>query len=149
MTKRLTLLLAVLLAPLLSCQGVGPFAPEGPPPGTVLITPNEITLLRLGETQTFEVQVVGGPTLALAQEELPTWTSSNPNVATVSPLGLVTAVGDGSATVTARVGAMAGTARVAVTATITHTATITAADQGDPNPNNNTASANVTISVGP
>jgi outer membrane protein OmpA-like peptidoglycan-associated protein len=42
------------------------------------------------------------------------WRSSNPAVATVSPAGLVTAVGDGSATITARSETVNGTANVMV-----------------------------------
>ena len=45
-----------------------------------------------------------------------TWTSNSPSVATVSPLGLVTGVGVGTATILASVGVVRGSATISVTA---------------------------------
>ena len=53
------------------------------------------------------------------------WTSSNPSVAAVSVMGLVTALDTGSATITAAAGGRSGTATVTVTATATPSTTAT------------------------
>ena len=53
--------------------------------------------LNLGETDELKIIVTPEPETSV----VPTWTSSNDNVATVSAAGLVTAVGKGSATITA------------------------------------------------
>lgn len=46
---------------------------------------------------------------------VPTWESKQPTVATITPSGIVTAVGTGSATIVARVGTTSGSATVNVT----------------------------------
>lgn len=57
-----------------------------------------------------------------------TWSSSNPNVATVNGSGLATAVGAGSATVTASSAGYSGTASLTVTSGSTATAPSTVSD---------------------
>ena len=64
---------------------------------SVVISPSDATL-DLGGTQQFSAQLFRNGAQARA---LFTWSSSNPQVATVSPAGLVTAVAAGAATITA------------------------------------------------
>ncbi len=83
---------------------------------TVTVSPSTATLASLGETTalTAEVRLSNG---ALGSQA-PTWTSSNPAVATVSG-GTVTAVANGTATISAAVGAVSGTATITVAQVVT------------------------------
>ena len=83
---------------------------------TVTVSPSTATLVSLGATTalTAEVRLSNG---ALGTQT-PTWTSSNPAVATVSG-GTVTAVANGTATITAAVGAVSGTAAITVSQVVT------------------------------
>ncbi len=73
------------------------------------------------------------------------WSSNNPSVVSVSDTGLATAVGDGTATITARVGDQTGNVQITVAATIINTIRITSLDQADTNTVNNTATVSITI----
>ncbi|MFA5942467.1 MAG: Ig-like domain-containing protein [Candidatus Paceibacterota bacterium] len=86
-------------------------------PATATITSGTQQLTATGIDQ------FGGP---MATQPAFTWASSNPAVATVDATGLVTAVGAGSATITATSGALNGTSVITVTA-VTTTDTITPA----------------------
>jgi hypothetical protein len=93
---------------------------------TVEVTPPTSALTALGATQqlgatAFDAghSAVGGSTF--------TWTTSDAAVATVSSSGLVTAVGNGSATITAASGGVSGTAAV----TVHQTAVSMAVQAGD------------------
>lgn len=71
--------------------------------------------LSVGERLQLDAQLKdarGGP----IRDRTPSWTSSNPEVATVSPNGSVTAVGPGSATITASSDNQRATARIDVAA---------------------------------
>ena len=90
--------------------------PPPPPPVTtarVEVTPASATIEQ-GATRQLEAAAFDG---AGARREGRTfqWTSGNPAVATVSSSGLVTAVGGGTATITAADGAVTGTATITVT----------------------------------
>ncbi len=78
---------------------------------SVTVTPAIGTLVSLGETVrlTAAVQMSNGQ----AGTQTPTWTSSNPAVATVNA-GTVTAVANGTATITAAVGTVNGSATLTV-----------------------------------
>lgn len=102
----------------LSC-GDGAVEPPPPPPApvatTVTVNPASATLTALAETARFiaEVrdqngQVLVGTTVA--------WASSDASVAEVDASGLVTAVANGTATITAASGTARGTARITVDA---------------------------------
>ncbi len=89
--------------------------PPPPPPRAAAITvsPDASELTALGATAQLSAevrdqngQVMSGATV--------TWASSSAGVATVSAAGLVTAVGNGSASITANVGAVSGSAAVTV-----------------------------------
>ena len=106
---------ACLLALATGCgdDTVEPPPPPTPVPTTVTISPASATLQSLGETAllTAEVRDQNGQAMANAAVA---WTSSDPSVATVAASGLVTAVANGAATVTATAGSASGTATVTV-----------------------------------
>lgn len=101
----------------------------------VTITPSTLSLLYLGTTGTLSAQVLdaGGNPVPDAGVG---WTSSDPGVASVNATGLVTAVSQGTATISATAGSASGTATVDVTAgpsAALSTATVpTAAEAGLP-----------------
>lgn len=78
----------------------------------IVVTPATVTL-NTGATSTLNVAVLtatGAPVSGVAV----TWTSSAPQVATVSAAGVVTGVSVGSATITAAAGALRGTSAITV-----------------------------------
>ena len=114
---RLSAVLAVL-ALVWACGGDSPTVPPTPEsvrPTTVTVSPATAELTALGETVQLTAtvrdqngQVMSGATV--------TWSSSDARVATVDTDGLVTAVGEGTATITAMAGQASGSAAVAVSA---------------------------------
>ena len=87
---------------------------EEPIATTVIVIPDRVTLEFLGDTASLRAEVrnqlgrpMDGPTVE--------WSSSDTRVATVDPSGLVTAVANGAATVTATAGSVTGSAIVSVT----------------------------------
>ena len=94
-----------------------PQPPVQPVPTRITITPSKHTLNAIGQTVrlTALVQDQNNNTLTGA---VVTWSSGNPAVATVSSQGLVTAVMNGMATITAR----SGTASTSITVTVMQTA---------------------------
>lgn len=102
--------------------GCGGDDPTGPPivptVSSVVVTPNTSTLVSFDATVQLSASArdisgnsVSGQTF--------TWASSNTAIATVSGSGVVTAVGNGTATVTASAGSVDGTAVVTVTQAVT------------------------------
>ena len=98
--------------------GDGGTEPPAPPPDppratTVTVSPATTELNALGTTEqlTAEVRDQNGQVMAGASV---TWASSSAAVATVSAAGLVTAAGNGTATITAMAGGVSGTATVTV-----------------------------------
>ena len=87
--------------------------PDPPRPATVAVTPATTQLTALGDTVQLsaEVRDQNGQVMAGAAV---TWSSSATSIATVSGSGLVTAAGNGTATITARAGGASGTAVVTV-----------------------------------
>ena len=85
------------------------------PPGvtTLTVTPATVELSVLGETTQLAAAVRDQSGRVMAGIAV-TWSSSAVSVATVDALGLVAAVGNGAATITANAGSASGTARVAV-----------------------------------
>lgn len=96
-----------------ACGGGGQdgVAPVTPVPATVNLQPASVTLAALGRTQQFTaiVRDQDGKTMSVS----PTWTTGNGSVASVAT-GLVTAIGNGTTTVTARAGNATANATVAV-----------------------------------
>ncbi len=87
--------------------------PDPPRPATVAVAPATVRLTALGATEqlTAEVRDQNGQVMAGAAV---TWSSSAASIATVSGSGLVTAVGNGTASITATAGSASGTATVTV-----------------------------------
>jgi uncharacterized protein YjdB len=82
--------------------------------GRVTVTPPTAAIVWTGPsnrtvqlTATAYTSAIGGTVIPDATFA---WTTSNANVATVSPTGLVTAIADGTASITARSGTVSGTA---------------------------------------
>ena len=99
--------------------GDGAMEPSPPPPEpsratTVAVTPATAELTALGATVRFsaEVRDQNGNVMAGAAVS---WSSSAASVATVDDAGLVTAVADGTATITAASGGVSGAAAATVT----------------------------------
>ncbi|MDE2897401.1 MAG: Ig-like domain-containing protein [Chloroflexota bacterium] len=108
----------LVLAPIVACggdDGAAPTEPPEPPVATtVSISPAAVDLSFLGETLQLTAGIADQNGQAMAGAPV-SWTTSDSSVASVSAGGLVTAVANGSATVTATSGSAAGTAVVTVT----------------------------------
>jgi alpha-tubulin suppressor-like RCC1 family protein len=99
------------IAASLTAHGCGD--PTEPPIVTaVVVSPDAVTLTALEETAQLNATATAGTTPI--PERPFTWVSSSTSVATVSSAGLVTAVGNGTATITASTGEVSGTATVNV-----------------------------------
>ncbi len=94
-----------------------PELPESPPPppipSRIVITPSSVTLDAIGQTGQLTAQVFDQNN-ALMSSAVVTWTGSDDAVATVSTAGLVTGVGNGSASITARSGGSSASVNVTV-----------------------------------
>ena len=121
MNRTTTIVLALLAMAgwALAC-GDAAMEPSPPPPKppratTVAVTPATAELMALGATVRFsaEVRDQNGQVMAGAAVA---WSSGDGSVATVDASGLATAVGNGTATITAAAGSAQGTARITVAA---------------------------------
>ncbi len=113
-TDRLRLFPALIaLMVLAACGGDDdPVEPDPPVADAIAISPASVTLTSVGETAQFTASVTdqyGDPFTATV-----TWSSSDNEVFTVSPSGVVTATATGTGTVTAAVGNLSATASVTV-----------------------------------
>ena len=101
--------------------------PDPPRPTTVTVTPATADLAALGETVQLraEVRDQNGQVMAGASVS---WASSATSVATVDGSGLVTAAGNGTATITASAGGASGTATVTVAQEVSTVALTPAVD---------------------
>ena len=111
--RRLRWRWGLLLLPLglAGCDLITGNAPEA---STIVISPSGITFDAIGATATLSAEVRDQNNQILENEEV-TWSSSDPNVAAISPAGLVTAVTNGTATITAAAGAASGSVNLSVT----------------------------------
>ena len=82
-------------------------------PARITITPSSANLDSIGETVQLNAAVYDNNNAPITDAAV-TWESDDENVATVDARGLVTAVGDGSAQITARSGSVSGTITVDV-----------------------------------
>jgi len=105
------LLLTLLLSSLVACDGAST-APT-PTVSTVVISPESATLGSPSETRqlTAEARDSSG---ALISEKTFVWSSGDESVATVSQSGLVTAVANGTTTITATTDGVTGSASITV-----------------------------------
>ena len=96
-----------------ACDGGTELLPEPPQPATVTVTPATAALTALDDTVQLTAQVRDqyGETMAGISVA---WSSSDAQVASADAAGLVTAVGNGTATITAKAGTVSGTAKVTV-----------------------------------
>ena len=114
----------------LSC---GDGAVEPPPPApapvatTVTVNPASATLTALEETARFTAEVRDQNGQAMAGTAV-AWASSDASVAAVDASGLVTAVANGGATITATTGSVSGSAAVTVAQVVNAVAVSPAAD---------------------
>ena len=101
--------------------------PEPPRATTVTISPPRAELTALGETVQFAAQVRDQNGQVMAGVTV-TWSTGRPAVATVDASGLVTAAGNGMATISATAGSASGTAEVTVMQTVDSVAVSPGAD---------------------
>lgn len=101
---------AGLVVLLLSACGAPPTAP--PPPAATAIALSPVTaIVAVGESFTARARALAGTATVTAPFE---WSSSNPQVAGVSGSGVVTATGNGVATITVRTGTISAVLAVRV-----------------------------------
>ena len=101
-------------------DGESPSAPPTPEPArptTVAVSPATHELTAFGATVQLMAEVRDQNARVMAGATV-TWTSSASSVATVDASGLVTAVGNGTATITASAGSASGSAVVTVTQSV-------------------------------
>ena len=103
-------LLAGMALSTLACGDGATGPPATPTPSAVWVTPATVELSALGDTARLSADVRDQHGQAMAGAAV-AWASEAPEVATVDGQGLVTAVGNGSATITASAGSASGNAR--------------------------------------
>lgn len=96
---------------LVSCGKDGPTRSTGP--ANVVVTPKTVTLTAIGQSVQLDAQVQDEAGAASSGQAV-VWASRNPSVASVSSGGLVTALGNGMADITATVGQKQGKSTVTV-----------------------------------
>jgi len=102
------------LALLVACGGDGPTEPRTRTVARVAVSPDADTLFSAGETVRLTASAQDASGSEISGRSF-TWSSSDTEIVTVSPEGVVTAAGpNGSATVSATTGAVEGAARVYV-----------------------------------
>lgn len=99
--------------------------------GSVSVSPDSASFDAVGQTQQLSATATDESGAALPSPRV-TWSSSNPSVATVTGNGLVSAAGNGSASIKASVGGVSGTATVIVALTPAQLQKV-AGDQQDAN----------------
>ena len=118
--SRFALLAVLAVFPLLSCTDDDPTGPDDGGPGggattgaaTVVVTPSE-SQLTVGQTTTLAAEVRDSAD-AVIEDAVVTWSSDAPGIASVSAGGVVSALAEGSATITASSGSASGDAGVAI-----------------------------------
>lgn len=137
-TRVIRALLVIVLAGSAACTGVSPLAPEGI---GLEVMADRSELTAIGERTRLRLQFPDGIVPAAASVD---WRSGAPSVALVDQDGMVTAVGDGVAIITAEVEGVSASTTITVAATILNVATVRS-DQQDVNPANNTATVVVQV----
>ena len=112
------LLFGLSLVTLTACGKDGPTEPTEPPPpkpvpALIVVSPSSVMLDAIGQTVQLTAQVFDQHNAPMSSAVV-TWTSGNDAVATVSAGGQVTAVGNGSASITARSGDASATVNVTI-----------------------------------
>ena len=121
---RTSIRLSAVLAVVALTKGCGdgdsataPPTPEPARPTTVTVSPATHELTALGATVQLSAEVRDQNARVMAGATV-TWTSSASSMATVDASGLVTAAGNGTATITASAGSASGSAVVTVTQSV-------------------------------
>ena len=118
----------VLLTGPLAFAGCGDTTePPAPRPATVAITPSHAEIPALGQAVHLTAEVRDQDGRVMTGAAL-TWSSNRAAVASVDASGLVTAVSNGAATITAAAGAVSGTATVTVAQVVASVAVTPSAD---------------------
>ena len=107
------LALAVTVANVVTVYACGDETTEPPTVTSVVVTPDAATLVSLGETVQLVATARDGSGNTIA-DKMFTWTSSDESLATVSASGLVTAVANGTTSVTATTDGVSASASVTV-----------------------------------
>lgn len=121
--RRRTALVVLLALVLSGCGSSG----ESPRATSISVSPTSATLTYIGETRNFTAAVLdqNGQTFAGTV----TWSSSDEVVLTVDALGMVTAVGNGTATLSAAIGGLTDEVAVRVEQTVDAITTVSGAGQ--------------------
>ncbi|MFN8583156.1 MAG: Ig-like domain-containing protein [Gemmatimonadaceae bacterium] len=90
---------------------------DAPGHGVVIVTPSGATLVTLGAAQQFSAAAFDDDRHPVPQAAF-TWTSSSPSVASVTPLGVATAVAAGTTTISASFNGSVGRATLSVSPAI-------------------------------
>ena len=104
---------------------VDPPPPEPPRPVAISVSPASFSFASIGDTASFTARVTDQTGAEFSATV--TWTSENPEVFTVAPSGLVTAVGNGTGTVRASFQELTATAQVTVRQVVAAVACLTGA----------------------
>ena len=107
------ILLTLALFTLTTCGKDGPTEPPAQVPSLITLSSQTVVLTAVGQTIQITATVLDQESKVIAGAAV-TWTSSNPNVASVSPGGVVTAVSNGTARITATFGFASGSTSVSV-----------------------------------
>lgn len=129
------------LAAVAACTGVGPLEPDRV---EMTLTAENPVLGAIGATT--RVQIRFGDGVVPADPQTITWRSSAPSVATVDAQGTVTAVGEGTATITAQTGGLSASTPVTVAARIVNEIRVRS-NQIDTNTTNDVISISVTVTA--
>lgn len=121
-----------------ACTGVGPLEPDGI---ELRVTTERSLLEAIGSQTQLELEFPDGLTTVGLEA---TWRSSDSSVASVDGNGMVTALGQGVATITAEAGGLSASTTITVDADILGVASVRS-NQTDPNPGNNSATVRITV----
>lgn len=121
-----------------ACTGVGPLQPDGI---ELRVTTERSLLEAIGSQTQLELEFPDGLTTVGLEA---TWRSSDSSVASVDGNGMVTALGQGVATITAEAGGLSASTTITVDADILGVASVRS-NQTDPNPGNNSATVRITV----
>ena len=96
-----------------ACGKDSPTTPSQPEPARITITPASVSLSAIGQNAKLTATVYSNDNTVISGATL-SWSSGNTGVATVSAEGLVTAVSNGTAQITARAGSASQSIQVSV-----------------------------------
>lgn len=121
-----------------ACTGVGPFEPGGL---ELRVTAPMSLLEAIGSQTQLELEFPDGLTTVGLEA---VWRSSNPSVVSVDADGMVTALSQGSATITAEAAGLSASTTITVDADVVGVARVRS-DQTDTNAGNDSATVRITV----